>query len=202
MNPNCIGWYSTFPNSLQLPRTKDHVFFAAGIYVYNLLWYHNLAVHMYSHWNSRNLFFDSFWHFFDRQADHPTDRQMKEDIEAPLPELKDFLYCVTIVMTSFRCNKDSSSRWKFLLVIMSGVHIKLSNFALISLAILNHFHTFPGVGGWGKIKNKDHLNPAETKTGAEICNILCINVAKDMKLRWNIEINHENLRMLWFLAME
>ena len=43
------------------------------------------------------------------------------------------------------------------------------------------FSYFPG-GGWGEIKSKDHLNPAETETGSEIGNILCRNVEKDIKL--------------------
>ena len=30
--------------------------------------------------------FDTFLTFFDRQTDHPTDRQMRGDIEAPLTE--------------------------------------------------------------------------------------------------------------------
>ena len=46
------------------------------------------------------------------------------------------------------------------------------NFALVSLAVLGHFHTFPGVGWWewGKIEIKDHLSPAEAEIGAELGN--------------------------------
>ena len=44
-------------------------------------------------------------------------------------------------------------------------------FALLSPALFGHFDTFPGgwVGGWVvKIKNKDHLSPAEAVIGAEL----------------------------------
>ena len=41
-------------------------------------------------------------------------------------------------------------------------------FALLSPALFGHFDTFPG-GGWVvKIKNKDHLSPAEAVIGAEL----------------------------------
>ena len=39
---------------------------------------------------------------------------------------------------------------------------------------MDHFLTFPGVGGWvggggwGKIENKDHLSPAEAEIRAEL----------------------------------
>ena len=55
-----------------------------------------------------------------------------------------------------------------------GLLNKLINFALLSLAVFDQFDTFPGVdgwgwvGGWGKIKNKDPLSPAEAETGAEL----------------------------------
>ena len=41
-------------------------------------------------------------------------------------------------------------------------------FALLSPALFGHFDTFPG--GWGEIKNKDHLSPAEAVIGAELGN--------------------------------
>ena len=46
-------------------------------------------------------------------------------------------------------------------------------FALLSPALFGHFDTFPGgcVGGWVvKIKNKDHLSPAEAVIEAELGN--------------------------------
>ena len=44
-------------------------------------------------------------------------------------------------------------------------------FALLSPALFGHFDTFPG-GGWVvKIKNKDHLSPAEAVIGAELGNM-------------------------------
>ena len=54
-----------------------------------------------------------------------------------------------------------------------GLLSKLINCALLSLAELDQFDTFPGwvggwVGGWGKIEIKDQLSPAEAETGAEL----------------------------------
>ena len=55
-----------------------------------------------------------------------------------------------------------------------GLLIELFNFALPSLAIMDHFLTFRGVcgwmGGWCKIEIKDHLSPAEAELGAELGN--------------------------------
>ena len=41
---------------------------------------------------------------------------------------------------------------------------------VFSLAMFDHFHTFPGLGwvGWGKIEIKDHLSPAEADIRAEL----------------------------------
>ena len=50
-----------------------------------------------------------------------------------------------------------------------GLHIKWMNFSFevqLNLAII---YSFPG--GWGKIKIKDHLSPAEAETWAELGNI-------------------------------
>ena len=46
--------------------------------------------------------------------------------------------------------------------------MNLINFVLIRQSIFGHFDTFPGVGGWGKIENKDHLSPAKAEIGAEL----------------------------------
>ena len=48
-----------------------------------------------------------------------------------------------------------------------GLLYRLINFALLSLAELDQFDTFPGRG---KIEIKDHLSPAEAEIGAELGN--------------------------------
>ena len=53
-----------------------------------------------------------------------------------------------------------------------GLVIKLEYFTILILALFGFIDTFPGgrVGGWSKIKIKDHLSPAETEIGAELGN--------------------------------
>ena len=41
---------------------------------------------------------------------------------------------------------------------------------LMRLYWTNFLHSLGWVDGWRKIKNKDHLRPAEAETGAELCN--------------------------------
>ena len=61
---------------------------------------------------------------------------------------------------------------KYIMLMSLCLLIGLFNFALLSLAIFNHFLTFPGLGGggWVKIENKNHLSPAEAETGAKLGN--------------------------------
>ena len=55
----CIYHLISSAPLLQLPRTREIVL-CQCLQLYTLVWYCNLDVHLYSHYQSRNLFFDSF----------------------------------------------------------------------------------------------------------------------------------------------
>ena len=50
-----------------------------------------------------------------------------------------------------------------------GLVIKLEYFTILILALFGFIDTFPRwMGGWSKIKIKDHLSPAEAEIRAEL----------------------------------
>ena len=42
------------------------------------------------------------------------------------------------------------------------------NFSFVTYLVFCQFGTCPGGGGWGQIKIKDHLSPAEAEIRAEL----------------------------------
>ena len=51
-----------------------HLVMISGVHRFTHIWWSNVTLHLESHKYSRNLVYDNFWHFFDRQTNTPTNR--------------------------------------------------------------------------------------------------------------------------------